>query len=265
MIFNELHSMTKLNYDDAEKAWNEIARYQNKEMELSFKLKIQKRLLDIFQVGDYYYYIFNPASVQFEFVSENITSTFKIDDINDFTVQYIFDNMHPDDMTRFIAYEQKVTGFFNNLPPEKVLKYKVSYDFRLRNGVGNYEWILHQATTIQTNDEGAVLRVLGIHTLISHIKKSDQPAGLSFIGLDGEPSYFNVTVAPSINESKEILTSREKEILKLILEGKTSSEIAILLFLSKHTVNSHRKNILRKSNCKTNSELIVKAITDGLI
>ena len=265
MIFNELHSMKKLNYDDAEKAWNEIARYQNKEMALSFKLKIQKRLLDIFQVGDYYYYIFNPATVQFEFVSENITSTFKIDDINDFTVQYIFDNMHPDDMTRFIAYEQKVTEFFNNLPPEKVLKYKVSYDFRLRNGVGNYEWLLHQATTIQTNDEGAVLRVLGIHTLISHIKKSDQPAGLSFIGLDGEPSYFNVTVAPSINENKEILTSREKEILKLILDGKTSSEIALQLFVSKHTVNSHRKNILRKSNCKTNSELIVKAITDGLI
>ena len=257
--------MTKLNYDAAEKAWNEIARYQNKEMELSFKLKIQKRLLDIFQVGDYYYYIFNPATVQFEFVSENITSTFKIDDINDFTVQYIFDNMHPDDITRFIAYEQKVTEFFNNLPPEKVLKYKVSYDFRLRNGVGNYEWLLHQATTIQTNDEGAVLRVLGIHTLISHIKTSNQPAGLSFIGLDGEPSYYNVAVAPFINESKEILTPREKEILKLILDGKTSSEIALQLFVSKHTVNSHRKNILKKTNCKTNSELIVKAITDGLI
>jgi DNA-binding CsgD family transcriptional regulator len=257
--------MTKLNYDDAEKAWNEIARYQNKEMELSFKLKIQKRLLDIFQVGDYYYYIFNPATVQFEFVSENITSTFKIDDINDFTVQYIFDNMHPDDMTRFIAYEQKVTDFFNNLPPDKTLKYKVSYDFRLRNGEGNYEWIQHQATTIQSDDQGAVLRVLGIHTIISHIKTSDQPAGLSFIGLEDEPSFYNVEVASYYSSAKEILSSREKEILKLIIDGKTSEEIALILFISKHTVNSHRKNILRKSNCKTNSELIVKAITDGLI
>ena len=257
--------MRKLNFEDAEKAWNEIARYQNKEMELSFKLKIQKRLLDIFQLGNYYYYIFNPASVQFEFVSENVKSTFKLEDHADFKVQYIFDNMHPEDMPRFIAYEQKVTDFFNNLPPDKTLKYKVSYDFRLRNGEGNYEWIQHQATTIQSDDQGAVLRVLGIHTIISHIKISDKPAGLSFIGLDGEPSFYNVEVASYYSSAKEILSSREKEILKLIIDGKTSEEIALILFISKHTVNSHRKNILRKSNCKTNSELIVKAITDGLI
>ena len=257
--------MRNLNYDDIIAAWGQIARFQDKEMELSFKLKIQKRLLDIFQVGDYYYYIFNPASVQFEFVSENVKNTFKLEDHADFTVQYIFDNMHPDDMPRFIAYEQKVTDFFNDLDADKTLKYKVSYDFRLRNSEGNYEWILHQATTIQSDDQGAVLRVLGIHTLISHIKTSDKPAGLSFIGLDGEPSFYNMEVASYYSSAKEILSSREKEILKLIIDGKTSEEIALLLHISKHTVNSHRKNILRKSNCKTNSELIVKAMTDGLL
>ena len=114
--------MRKLNFEDAEKAWNEIARYQNKEMELSFKLKIQKRLLDIFQLGDYYYYIFNPASVQFEFVSENVKSTFKLEDHADFKVQYIFDNLHPNDIARFKAYEQKVTDFFDNLQLDKTLK-----------------------------------------------------------------------------------------------------------------------------------------------
>ena len=257
--------MRNLNYDDIIVAWGQIARFQDKEMELSFKLKIQKRLLDIFKVGDYYYYIFNPASVQFEFVSENVKNTFKLEDHADFTVQYIFDNMHPDDMPRFIAYEQKVTDFFNNLPPDKTLKYKVSYDFRLRNDEGNYEWILHQATPIQSDDQGAVLRVLGIHTIISHIKTSDKPAGLSFIGLDGEPSFYNMEVASYYSSAKEILSSREKEILKLIIDGKTSKEIALLLHISKHTVNSHRKNILKKSNCKSNNELIVKAITDGLI
>lgn len=125
--------------------------------------------------------------------------------------------------------------------------------------------IQHQATTIQSDDQGAVLRVLGIHTVISHIKTTDQPAGLSFVGLEDEPSFYNVEVASYYSSTKEILTFREKEILKLIINGKTSDEIASLLFISKHTVNSHRKNILKKSNCKTNSELIVKAITDGLL
>ncbi|CAM3506538.1 hypothetical protein FSS13T_10000 [Flavobacterium saliperosum S13] len=257
--------MRNLNYDDIIEAWGQIARFQDKEMELSFKLKIQKRILDIFQVGDYYYYIFNPASVQFEFVSVNVKKIFKLEDYTDFTVQYVFENMHPDDKARFIAYEQKVTEFFNDLPPDKTLKYKVSYDFRLRNREGEYEWVLHQATAIQSDDTGAVFRALGIHTLISHIKTSDKPAGLSFIGLEGEPSFYNVEVDPFYSASIEILTAREKEILKLIVDSKTSAEIALQLHISKHTVNSHRKNILRKSNCKTNNELIVKAFTDGLL
>ena len=42
--------MRNLNYDDIIVAWGQIARFQDKEMELSFKLNIQKRILDIFQL-----------------------------------------------------------------------------------------------------------------------------------------------------------------------------------------------------------------------
>lgn len=62
---------------------------------------------------------------------------------------------------------------------------------------------------------------------------------------------------------KEILTTREKEILKLIAEGKASKEIAELLFISIYTVNNHRANIIKKLKMKKTADLVKYAIREG--
>ena len=61
------------------------------------------------------------------------------------------------------------------------------------------------------------------------------------------------------------LTSREKEILRLIASGKTSKTIGERLFISKETVSTHRKNIYRKTACKNLYELIKFAQAFDLI
>lgn len=63
---------------------------------------------------------------------------------------------------------------------------------------------------------------------------------------------------PAQHEISEIprLTKREKEILKLVMEGKTSAVIAEELFLSPLTVDTHRKNLMQKFGVKNTAELI---------
>jgi len=61
------------------------------------------------------------------------------------------------------------------------------------------------------------------------------------------------------------LTSREREVLKLIAEGKTSKEIANLLFISVFTVNNHRASIMEKLNLKKATDLVKYAIRKGYI
>ncbi|MBK1895553.1 response regulator [Chryseobacterium paridis] len=61
------------------------------------------------------------------------------------------------------------------------------------------------------------------------------------------------------------LTKREKEILKLLTQGKTSGMIAEELFLSSLTVDTHRKNLLQKFHAKNSSELISLAIQQNMI
>lgn len=63
----------------------------------------------------------------------------------------------------------------------------------------------------------------------------------------------------------ESLTLRETEVFKLLIEGKTSKEIAEELFIGKATVDSHRKNLLLKTQARNTSELVVWGITSFFI
>jgi DNA-binding NarL/FixJ family response regulator len=59
----------------------------------------------------------------------------------------------------------------------------------------------------------------------------------------------------------EALTRREREILKLLAEGKKPGEVAAILYLSVHTVRTHRNNIMKKLKLKSLAELIRYAIS----
>lgn len=61
------------------------------------------------------------------------------------------------------------------------------------------------------------------------------------------------------------LTSREKEIISLTANGKSTSEIADSLFISEHTVNTHRRNIYKKLDLKDSKQLVKFAYDVGLV
>ncbi len=81
--------------------------------------------------------------------------------------------------------------------------------------------------------------------------------------------YFSNEIGNStetINENDPpTLTKREKEIMKLIAEGKTSNEIAGKLFLSTYTVDTHRKNLLTKFEVNNTALLITMAAKYGIV
>jgi DNA-binding NarL/FixJ family response regulator len=65
--------------------------------------------------------------------------------------------------------------------------------------------------------------------------------------------------------SATALTPREKEILTLVAKGKVAKEIAAELHISPHTIYTHRKNILKKLQLTSPTEMIVYALENGLI
>jgi DNA-binding NarL/FixJ family response regulator len=62
-----------------------------------------------------------------------------------------------------------------------------------------------------------------------------------------------------------VLSERENEIIKLIAEGNTNTQIADFLFLSNHTVNTHRKNIIAKLGVKNTAGIVMYAVKTNLV
>jgi len=66
-------------------------------------------------------------------------------------------------------------------------------------------------------------------------------------------------------DSYELLTTREREVLQLVAEGQSNKEVANLLNLSLYTVETHRTHILQKLNLHSVPELILYAVRKGII
>lgn len=113
---------------------------------------------------------------------------------------------------------------------------------------------------------GYLFKMADMDELIVAIKK-----------INSGEDYFNEKVSKialkslqqTVHRAQEIkkphLTTRELEILKLIVKGFTSQQIADSLFISYFTVGKHRKNILEKLGQKNTAELVHFALKEGLI
>ncbi len=120
---------------------------------------------------------------------------------------------------------------------------------------------------IQAGASGYVLKRVVTEDLVRAIHEVH--AGQSFLyppiaaTLIGD--YLRVTKGDPGNDAGEPLTSREREVLKLIADGNTNQQIAAQLGLSRKTVDSHRANAMRKLDLHDVTEVVKYALRTGLI
>lgn len=65
------------------------------------------------------------------------------------------------------------------------------------------------------------------------------------------------------HKNKLILTNREREVFELLVQDKTTKDIAKLLFISEKTVRNHISNVMQKLNVKGRSQAVVELIRLG--
>lgn len=77
--------------------------------------------------------------------------------------------------------------------------------------------------------------------------------------------YVRTLQARGLADSYELLTSREKEVLQLLAEGRTNKEVATTLDLGLSTVETHRANLMQKLNLHNTAEIVLYAVRKGII
>jgi two-component system response regulator NreC len=129
------------------------------------------------------------------------------------------------------------------------------------------------------SDEGYVLRALKAGARAFLLKDSDEADIIGAVrAVASGKAYFSPEISRilaedyvrdlrqrGVEDSYELLSPREREILQLLAEGKNNKDIAALLNLSPHTVDTHRNNILQKLHLHSLAELILYAVRKGVI
>jgi DNA-binding NarL/FixJ family response regulator len=88
-------------------------------------------------------------------------------------------------------------------------------------------------------------------------------SGIDRMVLEGYLSGSGLSLARTCGGSN--LTSREREVLQLLAEGKTTKEVAVALGLSVKTADTHRSNIMRKLELHSVSELVLYAVRNNIV
>jgi len=123
--------------------------------------------------------------------------------------------------------------------------------------------VLEQNSVLQTDKNGTITLLLGTCLDITHWKKSAELVASAYASKN-EISFL-CTTADETTPIRETLSKREKEVLKLVAAGYSSKHIADQLCISKHTVNTHRKKMIEKTNTKNTGELVQHAFSNRLI
>jgi DNA-binding CsgD family transcriptional regulator len=239
----------------------------SKEKAIYSSPSLDEILSSIYALGPFYYYFVDFSDFSLSNISSQAETLHGVP-LNEFRILGdIVKLMHPDDIPMVAAFEEAAYRMaLEKIGPEKALKYKSCYNFRFKTTDGSYKLFNHQALVLQVDLDYKVVKSLNIHTQIDHLVKENNNC-FSLIGLMGEPSFLNIPINVPIDISNRapVYSSREIEIIGLLSQGFTCPQIAKKIFLSVHTINTHRKNLLAKSASKNTAELVAKAISGGFV
>ncbi|MBC3758815.1 PAS domain-containing protein [Hyunsoonleella sp. SJ7] len=179
----------------------------------------------------------------------------------EFNLETLLNIAHPEDLEHIRRITQAVVNHLTKSTHLDLQCSTFNITYRFRKKDNTYVKILRQSSIFERTELGQMKSNLSILTDISFFDKSDSIKWeLDIPGMN--PADFKKEI---YNEYLGFFTNREIEIIKLIADGFNTKSMAKQLFISTHTVYSHRKNILKKSNCHNSKELIEFCLKIGVL
>ncbi|GAA4805422.1 LuxR C-terminal-related transcriptional regulator [Litoribaculum gwangyangense] len=205
-----------------------------------------------------FFCITNTQSLSFEYISKNMSSCLGLDyDVmKSKGMNYFWSRMHPDDIEPWLQALNELMKFtLSNILVEERSKMSYTWNYRIKNAQGVYLNVIQNTTPLEFDNNDKPIIGLAHYTVLHSKIKLPVSATAKLLNDNNEyeTKYFN-------NFSQKLLsdgiTNRERDIVRLLVLNKSSKEIAEKLNISVNTVDTHRRNILKKLNIKSTGELI---------
>lgn len=205
-----------------------------------------------------FFCITNTKDLTFEFVSKNLKVClgYQIEDVKVGGLKFFWSKMHPDDLDSWLMALNELMHFtMNEVSDNDRSKMSYTWNYRMLNAKNEYVNIVQNTTPLEFDDTNKPIVGMAHYTVLHPDIQLDICGTAKFLNSNDEyeTRYFN-------NFSKKLLTfgvsNRERDIIRLLAIHHTSKEIAEKLNISPNTVDTHRRNILKKLNISSTGELI---------
>jgi DNA-binding CsgD family transcriptional regulator len=221
---------------------------------------IIQQLTRVMEENDQFITVADLAQIKFLYVSEGIRSMIGVEP-SQLNPSHFVEVTHPDDLSRFGLLRAQTFVVEKEVLETKTGSALVSFTIRLRNTEGVFFNCLCQAYFFYSQIPHGAVYLLQVISNVDRFEKKKH----GFHHYKGKDlSYFRFPDNELLKIGPDF-SARELEILKLIESGMSSNQIADKLFLSVHTVNTHRRNILQQSGKDNISNLIYELNEQGLL
>lgn len=168
----------------------------------------------------------------------------------------LFSRIRPDDLEAKHAMELQFFHMLKDLPNHERYDYYVNSILHMRNAQEEYVPVQHRMFYIRSADNGSVWMALCLYNFPPQQVESDNYSGRIVNSRTGK------ILLPDRQQVNDILSEREKDVLRMIRTGSSSKEIATRFSISVYTVNRHRQNILQKLH--VNNSMAALRIADAI-
>jgi len=191
-------------------------------------------------------YVMDCSKADIVDVRGDTNAVFGIKEIN--SIDQIYDRVKDDNVERFVDEVEDIFSF-SLAEPQRSKPYRNLFSavYELHDGK-KYVPYLRQSFTLRGSDNGIITHTVGIYTV-----QPDNSYRKEMTVLGEDASYFHM---PHAKLFDKIFSIRELQILTLISEGYSASQIAESLFISKLTVDTHRKNMINKLEVNNTPHLV---------
>jgi hypothetical protein len=177
------------------------------------------------------------------------------------TPYHFIEATHPKDIKRHSKARAKLFKLASDLFIEEEGETLFASNLIIRNAMGDYTDLLFQCYLFYSEIPHKTVYEIQVHTEVGWCKRIKN-GFYYYVGND--MSYFKYPDEKLMNTGI-CFTKRELEIIRLIEFGLRSEQIAEKLFLSKYTVNTHRRNVVKKSGKANMMELIFDLTEKGIL
>lgn len=181
------------------------------------------------------------------------------DDV-EITKEFFEKNLHPDDVDKVFRIGKAALMYCVKSQTD-CSDFLLLINYRRKKKDGSYIKVLSHTSAYEIDKMGMITKLFVNFTDISFMDKSN------VIEWRFEVSNLNMEMFRKkiYKAYKDFFTKREKQMIKFINNGLPNKEIAKILFISHHTVKTHRKKIFKKANCHNKEQLLVFCNDNGII